>query len=68
MSKHISFALAAIELALSQLLYSFNWKLPNDIKPEELHMFEFLGLSFKRKNDLYLVAVGNNFEWCINFH
>ncbi|XP_059455184.1 desmethyl-deoxy-podophyllotoxin synthase-like [Corylus avellana] len=52
----ISFALATIELALSQLLYRFNWKLPNDIKLEELDMSEFLGLSCKRNNDLHLVA------------
>jgi cytochrome P450 len=52
----ISFALANIELSLSQLLYHFNWKLPNEIKPEELDMSESLGLSCKRRNDLYLVA------------
>ncbi|XP_059433534.1 cytochrome P450 71D8-like [Corylus avellana] len=52
----ISFALAAIELTLSQLLYHFNWKLPNEIKPEELDMSELLGLACKRRNDLCLVA------------
>jgi cytochrome P450 len=52
----ISFALATIELALSQLLYHFNWKLPNEIKPEELDMSELLGLSCKRRNVLYLIA------------
>ena len=41
----ISFALANIELVLSQLLYHFNWKLPNEIKPEEIDMSESFGLS-----------------------
>ena len=41
----ISFALATIELVLSQLLYHFNWKLPNEIKPEEIDMSESFGLS-----------------------
>ena len=35
----ISFALASIELVLSQLLYHFNWKLANVIKPEELNIY-----------------------------
>jgi len=48
----ISFALASIELVLSQLLYHFNWKLANVIKPE----FETFGLSCRRKNDSYLIA------------
>uniref|UniRef100_A0A2N9GVR5 Cytochrome P450 n=1 Tax=Fagus sylvatica TaxID=28930 RepID=A0A2N9GVR5_FAGSY len=52
----ISFALANIELFLSQLLYHFNWKLPNEIKPEELDMSESFGLSCRRKNDLHLIV------------
>ncbi|KAM4081884.1 hypothetical protein ACJW30_11G126900 [Castanea mollissima] len=52
----ISFALATIELVLSQLLYHFNWKLPNEIKPEEIDMSESFGLSCRRKNDLKLIA------------
>jgi cytochrome P450 len=55
-SPGISFAIANIELVLSQLLYHFNWKLPNEIKPEELDMFETYGLSCRRRNDLYLIA------------
>ncbi|KAB1228280.1 Cytochrome P450 71D10 [Morella rubra] len=49
-------ALASIELALSQLLFHFDWKLPNEIKPEELEMSESMGLTIKRKNNLYLIA------------
>ncbi|KAK4592602.1 hypothetical protein RGQ29_016933 [Quercus rubra] len=52
----ISFALANIELVLSRLLYHFNWKLPNEIKPKELDMSESFGISYRRKNDLYLIA------------
>ena len=52
----ISFALANIELVLSRLLYHFNWRLPNEIKPKELDMSESFGISYRRKNDLYLIA------------
>uniref|UniRef100_A0A7N2LEW5 Cytochrome P450 n=1 Tax=Quercus lobata TaxID=97700 RepID=A0A7N2LEW5_QUELO len=52
----ISFALANIELVLSRLLYHFNWKLPNEIKPKELDMSESFGISCRRKSDLYLIA------------
>ncbi|KAL4600195.1 hypothetical protein ACB092_11G180500 [Castanea dentata] len=52
----ISFGLASIELVLSQLLYHFNWKLTNEIKPEELNISETFGLSYRRKNVLYLIA------------
>uniref|UniRef100_A0A7N2LDH7 Cytochrome P450 n=1 Tax=Quercus lobata TaxID=97700 RepID=A0A7N2LDH7_QUELO len=49
----ISFALTIIELVLSQLLFHFNWKLPNDIKLDELDMFESSGITTRRRNDLY---------------
>lgn len=53
----ISFALPNIELPLVQLLYHFDWKLPNEIMPEDLDMTEELGLNVGRKNDLILIPI-----------
>ncbi|KAL5802282.1 hypothetical protein ACOSQ4_030587 [Xanthoceras sorbifolium] len=47
----ISFALSNIELPLAQLLYHFDWKLPNRMRPEDLDMTEVFGVSvIKWKN------------------
>ncbi|KAB1228271.1 Cytochrome P450 71D8 [Morella rubra] len=45
----ITYALANIELTLCRLLYHFNWKLPNGIKPEELDMEVSPGLTYRKK-------------------
>ncbi|KAF6138154.1 hypothetical protein GIB67_033568 [Kingdonia uniflora] len=51
----ILFGIANIELPLAQLLYHFDWKLPNCAKPEELDMTEAFGGMSKPKNHLKLV-------------
>jgi cytochrome P450 len=52
-----AFALPNVELPLAQLLYHFDWKLPNGMKNEELDMSESFGFSLRRKNDLYLIPI-----------
>ncbi|XP_004292713.1 PREDICTED: premnaspirodiene oxygenase-like [Fragaria vesca subsp. vesca] len=52
----MSFANAVIELALFQLLYHFDWKLANGIKPDDLDMTERWGAACKKRDDLYVIA------------
>jgi len=53
----IAFASPNIELPLAQLLYHFDWKLPNKMKNEELDMTESFGHIVGRKHDLCLVFI-----------
>ncbi|KAI3848723.1 hypothetical protein MKW98_012434 [Papaver atlanticum] len=53
----ISFGIANIELPLAQLLYHFDWKLPDGIRPENLDMSETFGSTVRRRNDLYLIPI-----------
>ncbi|XP_065847523.1 cytochrome P450 726A27-like [Euphorbia lathyris] len=46
-----------IELTLAKLLCDFNWKLPNQMKPDDLDMTETFALAIRRKNQLYLIPV-----------
>ncbi|TYG82575.1 hypothetical protein ES288_D01G100100v1 [Gossypium darwinii] len=51
----MSYGMAVVELSLAQLLYHFDWKLPNGMKNEDLDMTEAFGASVRRKSDLYLI-------------
>lgn len=55
----IAFALSNIELSLAQLLYHFDWKLPNGMKNEELDITESFGIIARRKHDLCLIPIAH---------
>uniref|UniRef100_A0ACD5UXF2 Uncharacterized protein n=1 Tax=Avena sativa TaxID=4498 RepID=A0ACD5UXF2_AVESA len=50
----IFFATSTIEIALANLLYHFDWKLPDG---ERVDMLEKFGITVRRKFDLQLVAI-----------
>ncbi|KAJ4718806.1 Cytochrome P450 [Melia azedarach] len=52
----ITFALANIELTLSQLLYHFDWKLAGGIRLEDLDMTETFVSVIRRKSNLNVIA------------
>ncbi|KAL9345923.1 hypothetical protein Peur_060776 [Populus x canadensis] len=51
------FAIANIEFPLAQMLYHFDWKPADGLKPEDLDMTESLGGTVKRKRDLKLIPI-----------
>lgn len=52
----ITFGMATVELALAHLLYSFDWKLPEGSRVEDLDMLENDGITASRKDNLFVVA------------
>ncbi|PQQ17256.1 hypothetical protein Pyn_13806 [Prunus yedoensis var. nudiflora] len=51
----ITFGIPNIELPLAQLLYHFDWKLPNGMKQEGLDMTETFGVTVRKKEELHLI-------------
>ncbi|CAI9090024.1 OLC1v1024707C1 [Oldenlandia corymbosa var. corymbosa] len=51
----ISFGLANIEVPLANLLYFFDWKLPDGVENSDLDMTETHGITAARKNNLLLI-------------
>ncbi|XXG45153.1 hypothetical protein AAC387_Pa02g0313 [Persea americana] len=52
----ITFGAATIELALAQLLHSFDWELPHGIDVKDLNMTEVFGITMHRIDELIVVA------------
>lgn len=61
----VTFGVAGVEVILANLIFHFDWKMPNGVKPEELDMTESFGLSLRRKNDLELIPLKYNSSFAI---
>ncbi|CAL1354277.1 unnamed protein product [Linum trigynum] len=53
----ISFGMSVVKLLLANLIYCFDWKLPNDANPEDLDMTEYFSASVRRKHNLSLIPI-----------
>ncbi|CAI0559071.1 unnamed protein product [Linum tenue] len=53
----ISFGSIVVDFLLASLLYHFDWKLPNGIKPQDLDMCEKFGSVVTRQNHLHLIPI-----------
>ncbi|KAL5564940.1 hypothetical protein UlMin_028104 [Ulmus minor] len=53
----LTFGIATIEYLVSNLLYWFDWKLPDDALPEDMDMTEVFGISVAKKSPLHVVPM-----------
>ena len=52
----INFGVLNMELVVANLLYTFNWKLPINVKKEDINTEVKLGITMHKKNPLSLIA------------
>ncbi|XP_042401739.1 alpha-humulene 10-hydroxylase-like [Zingiber officinale] len=52
----MNFGSASVEIALTHLLYYFDWKLPKGMKPEDVDMRETAGIATQRLSPLFMLA------------
>lgn len=50
------FVTTTLELTLANLLYHFDWALPDGVSPESLDMSEVMGITLHRSSSLHLHA------------
>ncbi|KAJ9139580.1 hypothetical protein P3X46_030304 [Hevea brasiliensis] len=53
----MTLGLVSLELSLAQMLYHFDWKLPDGVTPDNLDMSEGFGGAIKRGVDLKLIPI-----------
>ncbi|XP_058102058.1 cytochrome P450 71A1-like [Magnolia sinica] len=51
------FGVVTVEIALANLLYSFNWELPSGMNKEDIDMSEVPGITVHKKSPLLLVPI-----------
>ncbi|XP_039000655.1 premnaspirodiene oxygenase-like [Hibiscus syriacus] len=61
----MSYGMAVVELSLAQLLYNFDWKLPNGMKTQDLDMAEVFGLTVRKKRELHLIPIPYHPSPCV---
>ncbi|KAF0909277.1 hypothetical protein E2562_033592 [Oryza meyeriana var. granulata] len=57
----IAVGVVNVELAVANLLYCFDWKLPKGMKEEDINMDEVGQLAFRKKVPLYVVPVKHGY-------
>ncbi|KAH9620986.1 hypothetical protein KSS87_003391 [Heliosperma pusillum] len=55
----INFAILTVEIALANLLYRFDWSLPNGMTRDDIDMAEATGITMHKKEPLLLLAIPN---------
>ncbi|XP_062213384.1 ent-isokaurene C2/C3-hydroxylase-like [Phragmites australis] len=56
------FATTSVRVTLANLLYRFDWELPNGASPETLDMREKFGFSLRRRSDFYAPAASRSLQ------
>ena len=58
----ITMGSTTVMVTLANLLYRFDWEVPNGMKREDISLEENVGVSISKKSPLYLVPIIYDFE------